>query len=289
MNIIFEVTGGIGKNIMATVIVKLLKQKYPDKHLTVIASSPEVFFNNPNIDSLLPPDVRGEIYNLVTPTTKMYLHDPYLCSDFVTKKENIYKVWAKLCEVEYNDEQPELFLTENEENEYSAKFDTSKPILTIHPNGGPIDINPTHLNNTGYNWVRDIPRITSNEIIEKYKDKYNIYQIKHSSQKITLKGVKVADNPIREIMVLLKLSKKRVLIDSFSQHMAAALGLKSTVLWIGTSVDNFGYSLHKNVKAEEFTKLPYYTTYVGFHLAEPLNYMPYKSTTEIFNINKILK
>jgi hypothetical protein len=36
----------------------------------------------------------------------------------------------------------------------------------------------------------------------------------------------------RSIAILLQLADKRLLIDSFAQHMAAALNVKSTVCWI---------------------------------------------------------
>ena len=54
------------------------------------------------------------------------------------------------------------------------------------------------------------------------------------------------------------ISERRILIDSCLQHAAAALGLKSTVLWVSTSPGVFGYPLHDNIKGEipEGVKLP---------------------------------
>jgi hypothetical protein len=52
-----------------------------------------------------------------------------------------------------------------------------------------------------------------------------------------------------ELFSLVAASSKRVLIDSCLQHAAAALKLPSTVLWIGTAPENFGYDLHTNVKS----------------------------------------
>jgi hypothetical protein len=61
-----------------------------------------------------------------------------------------------------------------------------------------------------------------------------------------------------ELFSLLLFSERRILIDSCLQHAAAALGLKSTVLWVSTSPKVFGYSIHDNIKAEipEGVKLP---------------------------------
>jgi hypothetical protein len=52
-----------------------------------------------------------------------------------------------------------------------------------------------------------------------------------------------------DLFSLLKMSEKRILIDSCLQHAAAAFGLHAFVFWIGTSPENFGYGLHTNIKA----------------------------------------
>lgn len=296
MNIIFEVTGGIGKNIIATAIVRLFKEQHPDKRLMVVASHPEVFLNNPNVDELFSVHERDKMYNFVYPDTWFCGQEPYLESNFVVKKENIYRTWAHLYNLKYNGEQPELFLTKKEKVEYTQLFDNSKPILVIHPHGGEkfsrdfiLDPHNPQKPDTGYNWVRDIPTPTVNKIIEHYKDDYNIYQIKSPTQKLSYKGAKPADNPIREIIALLLSSEKRILIDSFAQHMAAALGLNSKVLWIGTTPSNFGYKIHDNILSNPYEFPPEYTLYHGFDLVEPISLMPYKSSGNIFDFNKIIK
>jgi hypothetical protein len=52
-----------------------------------------------------------------------------------------------------------------------------------------------------------------------------------------------------ELFSILAVSQKRILIDSSLQHAAVGMGLKSTVLWIGTSPNNFGYDFHNNIIA----------------------------------------
>ena len=56
----------------------------------------------------------------------------------------------------------------------------------------------------------------------------------------------------------MKMSNARILIDSSLQHAAAAMGMKSTVLWIGTNPTVFGYDSHDNIIADlgEETNLP---------------------------------
>jgi hypothetical protein len=93
----------------------------------------------------------------------------------------------------------------------------------------------------------------------------------------------------RSIAILLQLSDKRLLVDSFTQHMAAALNLKSTVCWISTKPEVFGYKLHDNVKAEPFTKEPDLTAaaYNPFHLTQDIHSIPYNDLNEVFTTDKI--
>ena len=94
----------------------------------------------------------------------------------------------------------------------------------------------------------------------------------------------------RSIAILLQLSKKRLLIDSFGQHLSAALDLKSTVCWISTKPEIFGYKLHDNIKANPFTKEPNYQNapYQPFGLSEDISTIPYNDLNEVFDTNKII-
>ena len=46
---VFHIEGGIGKNIVATNIVRAIKKAHPERNLIVVAPYPEVFVHNPNI------------------------------------------------------------------------------------------------------------------------------------------------------------------------------------------------------------------------------------------------
>ena len=95
----------------------------------------------------------------------------------------------------------------------------------------------------------------------------------------------------RSIAILLQLSNKRLLIDSFGQHLAASLNLKSTVCWINTKPEIFGYKLHDNIKANPFTKEPNYQNshYQPFGLSENIHNIPYNNLNEIFSSFIVVK
>jgi hypothetical protein len=87
------------------------------------------------------------------------------------------------------------------------------------------------------------------------------------------------------------MSEKRLLIDSFAQHVCAALQLPSVVCWIANKKGVFGYDTHINIEANEFTKKPELRhSYLGkFNIVgDPLEF-PYHSERDIFNAADIIK
>ena len=93
-----------------------------------------------------------------------------------------------------------------------------------------------------------------------------------------------------EFFSLMLHTKKRILIDSSLQHVAAAMNLKSTVLWNGTSPKVFGYDIHDNIS----TDVPYDFKLPGSYLFDfdfngnELEY-PFSEDVKLFDINKIIE
>ena len=50
MNIIFQISGGIGKSILATAVCKAIRKKYPNDKLIVVTGYPDVFTNSKKVD-----------------------------------------------------------------------------------------------------------------------------------------------------------------------------------------------------------------------------------------------
>jgi hypothetical protein len=120
--------------------------------------------------------------------------------------------------------------------------------MLLHTNGG------MYGDEKPYRWARDMPIWVAEKIAKRYRKDYQIIQItRPGSPKIDVPGTVVIDQQMMnvELMGLLKIAKKRVLIDSSLQHGAAALGLPSTVLWNATSPVIFGHAMHDNIEAKE--------------------------------------
>jgi len=128
-------------------------------------------------------------------------------------------------------------------------------------------------------------------IAEKYKETHHIIQVCKPSS-IRIPGAEVVDQYISpmDLFSLLYASQKRVLIDSCLQHAAAAMGLSSNVIWIGTSPSVFGYELHKNIVANPPSgDVKLINSYMFDYAFEGLSQeCPYFNLDEMFNIDDFL-
>jgi len=286
MNIIFQIDGGLGKSIMATAMVKVIKKRYKNANIIVVSAYPDVFLNNPHIFEVHHSNQVNGLYLkfIKDQKCKIFASEPYRDTDFMTLKSiSLFDTWCKVFGLRYNGEQPEIYLTQPEIDYFAPYYKTDKPILVMQPNGGPSGLSYQ------YAWTRDIPEPNILEIIEHYKNDYSIIHIKREDQKVYEDTMQALDG-YRSIAILLQLSDKRLLIDSFAQHLATALNKKSTVCWISTKPEVFGYKIHDNIKANTFTKEPTLTQaiYEPFGLSEDISSIPYNQLTDIFDTNKII-
>ena len=286
MNIIFQIDGGLGKSIMGTAMVKVLRKRYKNAHIIVVTAYPDVFLNNPHINECFATNQMGGAYlkYVKDQDCKLFISDPYHHTSFITEKEHLFRTWCKIYGLSYNNEQPELYLTQPEIDYFKPFYNVEKPIMVIQPHGGPIG------QGFNYSWTRDIPVPTVNNVIQHYKNDYTIVHIKREDQYKYPDTLHALDG-FRSIAILLQLSKKRLLIDSFGQHLAAAMGVKSTVCWVTTKPKVFGYKLHDNIQANSFTKEPQLqnSVYQPFNLAQDISSIPYNDLREVFNTNKIIE
>jgi hypothetical protein len=283
-NLILQIDGGIGKCILATAVCKAIKKQFPEDVLIVISGYPDVFLNNPNINKSLQTGNLAYFYTdyIENKDIKLMLHNPYLEQNYVNESQHLIKTWCEMFDIEYNDEQPELFLTQRELNFFQKKYQSDKPIFVLQTNGGA----NTDLK---YSFARDIPSSVVIKVIEDFSPTHNIVHIRREDQ-IGYQGTTPIHAGFREIVALALLSEKRLLIDSFLQHACAALNLPATVCWITNSPKVLGYELHSNVLANPFTKTPELrNSYIAkFNIGgDPLEF-PYDNEEEIFDVNNII-
>jgi len=284
-NVIFLVEGGLGKSIMATAILKVIKKEYKKANIIVITGYPDVFIGNPNVNKVLHQQQAVGLYKsyIQNKDTKVFITDPYSTSDFITESNHLLKIWCNIYGLKYNGELPEIFLSKGEKEYFAPFYKLDKPIMAIQPNGGAVG-QPLK-----YSWTRDLPATVVNEVVDYFKNDYAILHIKRDDQLIYENTIGALDS-WRSIAIMLTMSVKRLLIDSSSMHVASALNLPSVVGWIGTNPFVFGYDIHTNIFANDPTKEINIesNSYTKHLLYEDIATLPYNNFSEIFDTQRII-
>lgn len=285
MKIIFQIDGGIGKSIAGTAVCKAIKKHYPEDQLIVITHYPEVFFCNPNIHKVLHPNNLHYFFqeHIQGQEVKAFLHNPYFESDFINQKGHLIKIWCEMFDIPYNNELPELYINNREMEFLGKSFTSNKPIFLIQTNGGA----PNQPNK--YSWTRDIPINTAQKIVDLFARDFHVVHIRREDQ-FALRNTTPIQADFRAITTLIAMSEKRLLIDSFAQHAAAALGKPSVVCWIGNTPEQFGYDIHTNIIANLPTiKLELkHSIFSKYNISGQPSEFCYNNEDEIFDIDKII-
>ncbi len=282
---IFHIEGGIGKNILATAVVSSLKTADPQRKIIVVSAWPQVWFNNPDVYQVFPFGQLANFYKnyIQNQDVKIYRHEPYHSEDYILNRKHLINIWCELCGVPWNGQTTKLYFSPLEIEYLKLRMlqNVTKPIFLLHTNGGGGNSRP-------YSWHRDLPFQNSKEVVDHFKNDYHIYQIGYEGQDL-IDGCHKLTLDTREILGAVLLSQKRLLIDSFSQHAAAAFGLKSVVCWVGNDPSVLGYGVHINMKTNV---QPVFDTYHSSYLEDfdisghPVQY-PY-NTLKLFDTQEII-
>lgn len=286
MNIIFQVDGGIGKSIAATAVCRAIKTQYPNDKLIVFTGYTDVFLCNPYVDKVFNHNSVPYFYSdyIDGQQVKMLVHNPYLSTDFINEEGHLIEVWCDMFGIKYNGESPELYLTDRERTFYRRQLGSDKPILLIQTNGGPA------VQQNKYSWTRDLPLSTAQQVVDAFTYDYNVVHIRREDQ-LALENVTPVQMNFRALAVLIEMSAKRLFIDSFAQHAAAALDKPSIVCWIGNKPSQFGYQLHTNIIAQQPTIKPELrsSVYSRYNISGQATEFPYHSEEEIFDADEIIE
>jgi hypothetical protein len=285
MKIVLQVSGGIGKSIIATAVCSAIKKHYRDAELIVISGYPDVFAPNPNVSMSLGLNNLNYFYpqHIEGKDTLLFLHDPYHATDFVYQRGHLIEVWCALCGVPYNGELPEIYLTAKEKSQYAPMFASQKPILALQTNGGVSN------QTDKYSWPRDMPAATAQRVVNAMAQDYNVVHIRRQDQ-LGLQGVYPVQAEFRALAVLIQMSAKRLFIDSFAQHTAVALFKPSVVCWIANTPIQFGYDMHTNIVAKQPTMKPELrnSVFSKYNITGQVTEFPYMSEDEIFDADEII-
>lgn len=283
---IFLVSGGAGKNVLATAVVKAIKTANPETNIVVLTAHKDIWLYNPNVYRTF---VFGQTQNFYNDyihgkeNVKVCSLEPYSTNDYILKTKHLIEIWCDLVGVKFNNEKPELFFNQREieycENFYGLK---NSPIFLIQTNGGAEQA-------TKMSWVRDMPLSNAQEVVNAVKNNFRVIHIRRDDQ-LELNGVEQFKGGLRELMVLIKYSQKRLFIDSVSQHISSALGKPSTVLWVKNDPNVLGYAIHDNIVSsatEDFDTL-FNSVLEPYDITGAIYQCPFKEGTELFETALIM-
>ena len=285
--VVWHIEGGLGKNVAATALVSSVKQKYPDRKLILVVSYPEVFLNHPDIHRVYRVGMTSYFYYdyIKDKDTIVFRQEPYFQSGHIMRRKHLIENWCDLLGVDHAGQSPILF-PNMIQRDLMYGWRRDRPVMVLHTNGGPME------QESLYTWTRDMPYAVAQAIVEKYSSRYHIIQVGRD-QRQAVPGTEFVNRFMtnHELFSMMVASEKRVLIDSSLQHAAAALGQKSTVLWVGTSYKNFGYEMHTNVLA---APPPGNVKLVDSYLFDYsfdgiIHECPYNDVSEMFNMDDIFK
>lgn len=283
--IVFHIDGGIGKNIAASAVAAAIKKSYPDHKLIIVTAWIEPWFNNPNVYRVFHTSQTVYFYQdyIAGKETKVFMLDPYRTNSFVHKEKSLIEIWCDLFNIEYDGEQPELFFNAREHEFVRNQIIQNRPVFILQTNGGMMN------NPNGISWSRDLPLPIAQEVVNHFAQNHLVLHLKQDGQP-PLANTTAFTPSLREAMLTIFYSQKRLFIDSFAQHAAAAMNKPSVVTWITNMPNVFGYNLHTNIVTEkeyDFDTLRF--SYLeNFDITGTILQCPFKDMNELFDAKHLI-
>lgn len=285
--VVFHIDGGLGKHVAATAVAQCIKHNHPDRKLIVVAAWPEIFINLDFVDRVYRSNAVSYFYEdfVKDQDTLIFRHDPYFDETHIKRSMHLIETWCQMFDLDYDDEQPVLKFNYSQKVTAHQLWKAEKPTLLLHTHGGFLADNAPP-----YSWNRDMPLSLAQQVADAFKQTHTVVQVSRPNAPKIQGAIPIAPQPnTMDFLSILLLSDKRLLIDSSLQHAAAALGLPSVVLWVGTDPAVFGYNTHTNIQANlGKVKLP--DSYLYEYSLEGRAYeCPFEDESTLFNSEQVIK
>lgn len=285
--LVFHAEGGHGKQVMATAVVRALKKAHPDRKIIVVTPWDGPFFYNKDVWRFYAFNEMKYFYDdyIKMKDVKIFRQEVYFSEDHILQRKHLTESWCDMFGIPYDGPLPEIELNarEIEIAKDKIKPQNGKPIMLLQTHGG------GGQQYSKKSWARDMPIDIAQKLVNYFNKSYRILHLRRGDQP-ALQGVEVLNLPFRELYAVFPLSTKRLFIDSFAQHVAAAMKLPSTVCWIANKPEVFGYEMHTNISPsahlqQEFNKFSYLDQY---DISGQIQQFPF-DTVNLFDVNQIIQ
>ena len=235
-------TGGLGKHIIATTLLRYIQEQEPGAKITVISGYPEVFLNNPRVYKNLH-HMTSYVYDDYIKGSDFRLGEPYSFKEYYEHERHIAQIYPIAYRFTgYNENtQPELYINDSELREAQYLMQKSlRPTITLQVTGGNQRIgqmkDPAEL--TG----RDLLTEAGQQIV-KIADNagFNVIQVALPHEVKVDGAMHLGDLPFRKYINLIPYIKGHIGIDSAMMHAVAAFKKPALIFWGNSNVKNLGY------------------------------------------------
>lgn len=284
MDYVIEITGGIGKQVMATSLIRWVNQKFPKNRIIVVSTHPEIFEYNPRIYRNLRID-QPYLFEDYIKDSDYRKGNPYELKEFYRSENKLHlmKIFPKAYGFNEIDKSPksEIYLTKIEKSTGDIYCQQNKPLITLHAMGG---FNPGQIQDKTKieSSQRDMPKKLVYKIVEILKrNGFNVLQLR-TKEEPQIPGCLQLEQSFRDLMPIMKSATAHIGIDSSWMHVAGCFKKPMLTFWGGTHKDSFGYnhkgSFHAYTK-DSMHGRPYFAVH------DRAAMYPYKSASEGLEMN----
>lgn len=263
--ILFRTDGGLGKQLMATVVAKQIKDKFPSLPLHVQTSFPSAFGNLKFVDRIYGGLPSPDFYELHRDFDIMHT-EAYTDFQYRMGNQHLVDVWCRKLNLDLPQSKiPIIKLRQSEINTADAFFqnlriDPKIPVVAFQYVGGtPYTEQNSALDPTRVKQTRDLPFDTAVRLVKLLSEKgIMVLQIGLQTEKAIPGAIQLPHNlnngkflNPRYLMAILNKCQGGLFIDSSAMHIFAGLGKQNAVvLWGGTRPTNLGYSVNCNMSGK---------------------------------------
>jgi ADP-heptose:LPS heptosyltransferase len=252
--------GGLGLQILATGVLKALREQKPSAVIHAMTSYPEAFVNLPFIDRVYPLSIIPHFYDDHQEYSVIDVN-PYTDLDYRMGTSTLLISWCKMIGIK-NNSITTCFIELTYEEKITARqtimhLKIDRPLVAFQPFGGTSYYHPNHANDmTRPRQHRELKVETAQEIVNHLVGLgFAVIHIGLTNEPFLKNCIRLPENRVvnpRELFGILDCCKHGIFVDSFAQHAWAALGKKdAVVLWGATNPETLGYKTNKNLSMND--------------------------------------
>lgn len=247
---IYNVTGGIGRQIAFTALIPKLAEK---EKIIILTPYPDIFENNPHVSRVLPMAMPYAWTDYIQKKdNEIFAPEPYFNTRFIHREIHLIQAFCEVLGIEYNGSmKPQINIAKFILNDAEKfKIENKKFIITQFI-GGQTPFSDFKCS-IPQGQKRFYPAEKAQALVDKIHDAYPDLKVLNMSlpNEYQLKNTIVIQAPYLFYVALLNHCETFIGIDSSLNHMSAVNQKKGIVLWMGTSPVNFSYDHNINLIGE---------------------------------------